>query len=296
MAAALPFAETLDLSRLPAFEVVQPVYETIRAERLASLAARLAAQGLPTDTLDLESDPLVILEEEDAYRELLNLQGVNDAARGVSLAFATGGALDHIAATYYAHIGIRRLDGEDDARFRRRIALAPEAASPFTPGAYVYAALTAGLAVADAVALNYASGLVEPGEVLIVTLAQPGGDADQVADLVRAALDARPIKALTDTVIVQPATAVVAPVSAVIEVPPGPDRNLVKSDAAARLAAYAAGRRRIGLRLTRSGISAALHLAAADNVRLATPAGDVDPGPAGVVELGAVDLAVELPQ
>lgn len=310
MVAALPIAETLDLSRLPAFELLQPRFETILAERLASLRQRLTAAGVSADTLDLESDPLVILEQEDAYREFLNLTAINDQARNLSLAFAAGPVLDHLAATYYAHIGIRRLAGEDDTRFRRRIALAPEAASPFTPGAYVYAALALGLDVADAQALNHASGLVDPGEVLLVVLPapavipKPGSgllpvpevDGFELADRVRTALDARPIRALTDTVTVRPAARVSVPVQAVIEVPPGPDRELVKVEAAARLAAYAAGRRRIGLRLTRSGIAAALHLPAADNVRLLSPAETVDPGVDGVAELGAVDLLVEAPR
>ncbi len=296
MSAALPYAETLDLSRLPAFELLQPRYEPILAARLESLRARMAAVGLDTSVLDLESDPLVILEQEDAYREFLNLTAINDQARGVSLAFAAGAVLDHLAATYYAHIGIRRLEGEDDARFRRRIALAPEAASPFTPGAYVFAALSAGLDVADAQALNHASGLVDPGQVLLVILPRAGVDGLELADRVRVALDARPIRALTDTVAVRPASRITVDVSAVVEVAPGPDRNLVAAEAAARLAAYAAGRRRIGLRLTRSGIAAALHLAAADNVRLAAPAETVDPGPDGVAELGAVNVTVEAPQ
>lgn len=296
MSAALPYAETLDLSRLPAFELLQPRYEDILAARLASLRQRLEAAGVSADTLNLESDPLVILEQEDAYREFLNLTAINDQARGLSLAFAAGATLDHLAATYYAHIGIRRLAGEDDARFRRRIALAPEAASPFTPGAYAYAALSLGLDVADAQPLNHASGLVDPGEVLLVVLPAAGVDGEDLAARVRDGLAARPIRALTDSVVVRPAARVLVDVSAVIEVAPGPDRGLVAVDAKARLAAYAAGRRRIGLRLTRSGIAAALHLPAADNVRLAAPLETVDPGPAGVAELGAVDVAVEAPR
>lgn len=295
MSLALPFAETLDLSRLPAFKVVQPHFEAILAERLASLRQRFIAAELDTSTLDLESDPLVILEQEDAYREFLNLTAINDQARGVSLAFAKGAVLDHLAATYYAHIGIRRLEGEDDTRFRRRIALAPEAASPFTPGAYIYAALTVGLDVADAQALNHASGLVDAGEVLVVVLPAPGVDGVELAERVRASLAARPIIALTDTVIVRPARRVTVPVSAVIEVAPGPDRNLVAAEASARLAVYAAGRRRIGLRLTRSGVDGALHLPSADNVRLAFPE-TFDPGVDGVAEFGAIELAVEAPQ
>lgn len=296
MTAPLPHAETLDLSRLPAFELVDPRYEAILAERLASLRARLTAQGLPTDTLAFESDPLVILEQEDAYREFLNLSAINDQARGVSLAFAKGAVLDHLAATYYAHIGIRRLPDEDDARFRRRIALAPEAASPYTPGAYVFAALSAGVDVADAEALNHASGLVVPGDVLVVVLGAPGADETALAARVRAVLASRPIQAMTDTVTVRPAIHVPVDVSAVIEVAPGPDRALVAAEARARLAAYAAGRRRIGLRLTRSGIAAALHLPVADNVRLSPDLLTTDPGPAGVAELGVVDVTVELPR
>lgn len=296
MATTLSYAETLDLSRLPPFSVVHPAFEAILAERLASLAARMVAQGLDPATLQYESDPLVQLEQEDAYREFLNLQAVNDAARSNSLAFAKGEKLDHIAATFYAHIGVRRLTGEDDARFRRRIALAPEAASPFTPGAYTFAALTVGLDVADARPLNYASGLVQPGEILLSILPAPGVNAADLVARVGAALAARPIQALTDTVIVQAAPITVAPVSAVLELSRGPDHNLVEAEARARLAAYAAGRRRIGLRLAPSGISAALHLPAADNLRLLAPTLPVDPGPAGVVELGAVELTIELAQ
>ncbi|WP_309628735.1 baseplate J/gp47 family protein [Brevundimonas sp.] len=288
-------AETLDLSRLPPFELVRPSYETILAERLASLRARFAAHGIPADHLNLETDPLVILEQEDAYRELLNLTAINDHARSLSLTRAIGPVLDHLAATYYAQIGIRRLEGEDDDRFRRRIVLAPEAASPFTPGAYKYAALTATLDVADAEALNHASGLVDPGEILLVVLGRPGIDETALAEIVRDNLDARPIKALTDTVTVRAASHSVVDVAAVIEVAPGPDPELVVVEASARLAAYAAGRRRIGLRLTRSGIAAALHLPVADNVRLDPSLLTTDPGPAGVAELGEVAISVEVP-
>jgi phage-related baseplate assembly protein len=50
------FASTnLDLSRLPAPEVIKPVdYEQILAERLADLVARFKAIGIDLDTTSLE--------------------------------------------------------------------------------------------------------------------------------------------------------------------------------------------------------------------------------------------------
>ena len=66
-----PFA-SLDLSLVPPPQVVQPVdYETIRAVRIAELTARFAAAGVPFDVGAIESDPSVIHQEEDAYREML---------------------------------------------------------------------------------------------------------------------------------------------------------------------------------------------------------------------------------
>lgn len=289
-----PVAGALDLSRLPPFRLVTGTYESDKAAMLAGVTARMAARDIVFDATALESEPVTALIEEVAYRRAIDRAAVNDAGRSMTLAYAVGAALDHIAATYYADLGIRRLEDEDDDRFRRRIALAPEAASPFTAGAYVFAALSAGLDVADARALNHGSGLVEPGEILLVILERVGADPDEVLVLVRETLAARPIRAETDVLTVTLATRVVQDVAAVIEIPPGPDADLVLADATDRLAAHAGERRRIGLRVTRSGLSSALHVAAADNVRLQTPAAQVvDPGPAGVVELGEVTLTAE---
>lgn len=51
-------------------------------------------------TLTLESEPLVKLLEENAYRELIWRQRVNEAARAVMLACAAGNDLDVIGANY----------------------------------------------------------------------------------------------------------------------------------------------------------------------------------------------------
>lgn len=286
-------AETLDVSRLAPFELVSADYETILAARLASLRDRLAEAGVDYDVGQLETDPLAILEQEDAYRELLELQAINDAGRSLMLAYAAGPVLDHLAATLYADIGLRRADGESDDRFRQRIALAPEAKSAGTLGGYEYQALTAHPGVRDALALNHASGLVAPGQIQLVLSLTAGAVGADVLAAVRAAVFDRDVKLASDDVQVLLATPLVYPVAATIYVPRGPDPSLVLTEAQARLAAYAEDRRRPGRIVAASGLDAALHLPAAERVARLAPLGDVDPGPAGVAVLGEVTLTVE---
>lgn len=69
-------------------------------EEVALAAMRAHAAGESVDTLTLESEPLVKLLEENAYRELIWRQRVNEAARAVMLACAAGNDLDVIGANY----------------------------------------------------------------------------------------------------------------------------------------------------------------------------------------------------
>lgn len=64
----------------------------------------------------LESDPLIKLMEVAAYRELLLLQRINQAAKANLMAFATESDLDHLAAFY----GITRKEDETDDELRIR--------------------------------------------------------------------------------------------------------------------------------------------------------------------------------
>lgn len=146
----------IDLSRLPAPSVVETLdYEALLAQYLAKLQALD-----PAFTALVESDPAYKLIEAVAYQAMLLRQRVNDAARAVMLAFATGADLDQLGAL----VGVARLtvdpgdpgNGvaatmETDTDFRRRIQLAPEGFSTAGPvGAYVFHALGADAAVSDA--------------------------------------------------------------------------------------------------------------------------------------------------
>ena len=298
-------AAALDLSLLPAFSLPTPTYAEIRAARLADLRARMVAAGLAVDTLGLPGDPLTILQEEDAYRELIDRQAQNDAAQGMTLQYATGSALDAIAATYFANVGLRRLVVtpatstapavlESDLAFRQRIALAPEAQSAGTLGGYEFWARASSPAVVDALALNAASGLVQPGQILLVVAGAAGTDFSALLPAVRAYASDPSIKLATDDVRIVAATPVAYDVTATLEVLPGPDPSLVQGAALAALQAYAAGRRSIKRRVSASGIAGALNVAAAESVTLAAPTSTVDPGSLGIAELGAVNLSTVL--
>lgn len=93
----------IDLNQLPAPDVVEELdFETILAERKATLISLYPEdqQEAVARTLTLESEPLVKLLEENAYRELIWRQRVNEAARAVMLACAAGNDLDVIGANY----------------------------------------------------------------------------------------------------------------------------------------------------------------------------------------------------
>ena len=98
----------IDLSLLPAPQIVQQIdYEQILAERKAYAVslwppeeqAEIAAR------LNLESEPLTKLLEENAYRETLWRQRVNESALAVLLPYAKGADLEQIGARF----GVERL-------------------------------------------------------------------------------------------------------------------------------------------------------------------------------------------
>ena len=87
---------TIDLSQLPAPIVVEVLdYEDILAERKATLISLYPEEQREAvaRTLSLESEPIVKLLQENAYREVILRQRVNDAAKAVMLAHAATG--DH---------------------------------------------------------------------------------------------------------------------------------------------------------------------------------------------------------
>lgn len=271
----------IDLSKLPAPSVVEALdYETIYAAMLADLQARM-----PDFDITLESEPAVILLQVAAWRELMLRQRVNEAARAVMVAYATGTDLDNIAALF----GVTRLtitpsstDGsgnitpavmESDDEFRARLVLAPEGYSVAGPqGAYIFHSLSA-----DPAVLGAGAASPSPGEVVVTILAR-AGDGTAPAALcatVLAYLSDQTRRPLTDHVTVQSATIVPYNVVASITTYAGPDSSTVLAAAQTALATYVANSIQLGRDITRAAIYAALMVAGVQNVVITSPASDV---------------------
>lgn len=272
----------IDLSRLPPPDVVEPLdFEQILAERKAGYLTLFPADQQPAiaATLALESEPVVKLLQESAYRELLLRQRINDSARAVMLAYAQGADLEHLGALF----GVERLvvkpadpiTGaaavmESPADFRMRIQLAPQGFSVAGPaGAYRSHALGADGRILDAMPTS-----PSPCQVLVTILSREGdGTAGiELVDAVTTALAADNVRPLTDEVLVQSAEIIAYRVRAKIYTFPGPDSGVVLKEARSRLDAYVAETHRIGREVTLSGLYAALHVDGVERVELLEPA------------------------
>lgn len=271
---------TINLAQLPPPNIVEPLsYESILTSMIADLQSR-------DDTFFglLESDPAYKLLEIAAYRELVLRQRINDAARGVMLAFAAATDLDQIGANF----NVQRLvidpgdpdaipaipaQKESDGDFRGRIQLALEGITTAgSEGSYVFHGLSADGDVSDIQAVSPA-----PGAVTVYVLSRTGnGEAslDLVAT-VAAALNSDDVRPLTDSVTVQSASIVHYSVEAELTIYPGPDAEVVRQSAQDAVVRYVESVRRIGYDVTLSGIYAALHQAGVQNVNLTSPAADL---------------------
>lgn len=268
----------VDLSQLPAPPVVEVIdFEVILAEMIADLVRRD-----PSFSALVESDPAFKILEVAAFRETIIRQRVNDAARGVMLAYAGGADLEHIGAL----VGVKRQQiapgnpdrgipptMEGDAELRRRIQLAPEGLSVAGPvGAYTFHALGADSRVLDASATSPA-----PGDVVVAVLSREGGGlaSPDLVQVVAARLAAEDVRPLTDRVQVVPASLVAYEVDAVVYTYAGPDSAIVIAEALARVQGYIDASRRIGRDITRSAIFAALHVDGVQRVELHQPVADI---------------------
>lgn len=290
----------IDLSQLPSPDVVATIdYETLLAERKARLVSLYPAdeQSDVAAALELESEPMAIHLQENAYREVVLRQRVNDAARAVMLAYAKGKDLDQLAAFF----GIVRLtlvpadpaNGiaavmEEDADLRARVQLAPQGFSVAGPvGAYVSHARNADGRVLDASATSPA-----PREVLITVLSREGdGTATQdLIDIVEANLKADDKRPLTDLVTGRSATIKRYAVSADLVFFSGPDRSVALAEAQKRMAAYTTSMHRLGMAITLDGIYAAARPAGVQKVNLVSPPADIPASPTEAPYCTSIDL------
>ncbi|MFO2430512.1 baseplate assembly protein [Pseudomonas aeruginosa] len=271
----------IDLSQLPPPHAVEQLdYEQILAERKAyaislwpedqqaEIAARLA----------LESEPLTKLLEENAYREMLWRQRVNEAALANMLASAQGADLDQLAANYNVkRLVIQPGDPskvppvpellESDDSLRERAQMAWEGLSTAGPrNSYIFHARAADGRVGDASAVSPSPA------VAVVTVQSALGNGAASADLLRVVEqylndeDRRPV---ADRLIVRSAEVLEYRVSATLYLNTvGPESEPILEAARMRLLAFVQQRRRLGMEVSESAIHAALHVEGAKKVEL----------------------------
>ncbi|MGP3592658.1 baseplate assembly protein [Vagococcus sp. WN89Y] len=277
----------IDLSQLPAPDVVeQPDYESILAERKATLISLFPEeqQEAVARTLALESEPLTKFLEENAYREVIWRQRVNEAARATMLAYAAGNDLDVIGANYnVSRLIITPADEsaippvaavmESDSDFRLRIQQALEGLSVAgSTGAYEFHGRSADGRVADISVIS-----PEPACVTVSVLSREGNGAasDELLAVVRNALNDEDVRPVADRVTVQSAEIIDYQINATLYLYPGPESEPVRSAAETKLKAYIGAQHRLGRDVRKSAIYAALHVEGVQRVELAAPVADI---------------------
>jgi Phage-related baseplate assembly protein len=277
----------IDLSRLPKPNVIEELdYEAIleqRKQKLLSLVPEDRRQEVE-ETLALESEPLTIQLQENAYRELVWRKRVNEAAVANMLAFAEDEDLDNLVSNFETE----RLmvdPGDPDAippvpptyesneSLRLRAQQSWEGLSVAGPTkAYEFHALSADGRVSDARAISPTPAYVE------VTLLSTEGDgtaSQEIIDNVDAALSAEDIRPVGDRLTVQSAIIVNYQVDATLYVYPGPEQEPILQAAQDSLEKYISAQRRIGRDIRISALHAALHVEGVQRVELASPSADV---------------------
>ncbi len=264
---------TITLSQLPQPDVIESLdFETILAERKAYCISLYPAdqQAAIAATLELESEPITKLLQENAYRELILRQRINEAAVANMLAWAKGADLDNLAANW----NVQRLTiqpgdptatppvpeiKEDDAALSLRALMAWDGLSVAGPtGAYEYFALSADGKVADAKGSSPA-----PAQALVTILSTEGNgtaDATLIAK-VTAALNGENVRPVADRLTVQSAGIINYTINAQLHIDSqGAEVDVILQAASDSLAAFINPRRRIGVEVPRSAIDAALHV------------------------------------
>lgn len=280
----------IDLSLLTAPTVIESLnYEAILAERKQYLISLypLEEQESITATLALESEPIVKLLQESAYRELLLRNRVNTAAAAVMLAFAGGADLDQIGANYgCARLVITAADdtavppieavyeSDDDYRYRIQMSLD----SYTTAGSkenYIYHGLSADGDVKDIEPVSPSPGVVT---IYVLSRTGDGSASEELIEKVGAALNEESIRPLTDQVTVQSAAILNYTIDAELVLLPGPDQSVVQAAAVSALTEYTEAQKKLGYDITLDGIYKALRQTGVQKVNLTTPQNHISIG------------------
>ncbi|MGQ5746346.1 baseplate assembly protein [Serratia marcescens] len=275
---------TIDLSQLPSPQIIEPLdFETILVDVKAVMIAAFPAdqQAAVAAALSLESEPLNVIAQAMAYRELLLRRRINEGAAACMLSHAEGTDLDNLAAnldterlTITPETDTSDAVMESDEALRLRAQSAFEGMSVAGPSAaYEYFARSASGKVADARATSPA-----PAEVVIAILSTDGdGTASpELLAAVTAAVNDEEVRPLGDRVTARSADIVDYSIDAELFLYPGPESEPIINAAMASLRGFLADNdKKIGRDVARSAISASLHVQGVQRVVLRSPATDL---------------------
>lgn len=275
---------TIDLSQLPKPTIIEELdFETILVDVKALMVAAFPAdqQSAVAAALGLESEPLNIIAQAIAYRELLLRQRINEGVAACMLSHSTGDDLDNIAAnldterlTITAATDTTDTVTESDEALRLRAQAAFEGMSVAGPSAaYEYFARSASGKVADVKASSPA-----PAEVVIAVLSTEGdgtASPELLADVAEAVNDEE-VRPLGDRVTVRSAEIVDYEINATLYLYPGPESEPIINAADASLQKFLKqNNKKISRDVARSAISAALHVQGVQRVVINSPANDI---------------------
>ena len=282
---------TVELSNLPPAAVIETVsYEDIFTAMLDDLKERDSSLSITA------ADPAYKILEVAAYREALVRAELNDRAKGLLLAYATGSDLDHLGVTYFRTRRLLIQEGdktsippvpdvwESDEDYRARLLIAEDGYSTAGPEeAYIYHAKSADPRVRD---LTVVSPQGQPGTVYVTVLwaglttdpekgflvsyideetgksiTEHDDATDALTHLsVMKAVDDRlqEFRPLTDQVIVQPPGIVEYKVDADLILYPGVDETAARTLAESRLLEWIESQKLVGRDISVAGIKSAL--------------------------------------
>jgi len=224
---------------------------------LDQLAILVGVQRLVLEEADPLAGTPAVLESDDALRARVVLAPESFSVAGPELAYvfhAKSAAGDVLDASAISPV-------PDDITALVLQVLADHDADP-----EIVAAVTAALGAA-----------IWPGQVHVTVLSRDGdGTAPpELLEAVEAVVNGRPVRPLTDHVIVQSAAIVEYAIAARLYVYDGPDPSIVEAAALAKLQAYRDAAHMLGRPPTLSGIYAALHVEGVQRVVIDDPLADI---------------------
>lgn len=291
----------IDLSLLPAPKVIEELsFEEILVKKKARLLQFVPDEAKPiiAAVLELESEPLTIDLQQQAYDELILRQRINEAVAAELLALSTGSDLDNLAA----RMGLTRkiiqqadpehgIDEirESDTDFRRRVQMYPETYAAAGPvAAYMAHALAASDQVADASVVGH---FPQAGNVTVYIKSHAGIPDPALLSTVSDYLNAEERRPLCDTVHVVAGSPKKMTIKYLTEFERGPDKSLVaakQSEDLDKLLQSVAG---LGASLALSKIIGALDVVGAKKVILLSPKKDIECSAGEFIQVQSIEAS-----